>query len=231
MKKQKYIFTYDMIFMSILSTILFIFMILLTFIINKEIFIEFINYTNKDSCLLIITMIFYLILHEAIHGIFYYFNGAKWRNIRFGISLEKGILYCKSCEKINKRNILISVIAPFTLIGIISYIIGIIFNLSSLILLSIINISGCAGDLVIFFFFINRKNDLLFKEIGDTTTFLLETKEDLSNKKFLGLKIDKEIEDEKTLEDNLNKKINISKFSAITLIILLILFIVCFFFF
>lgn len=231
MKNKKYIFTYNMMFISILSTLLFIFMILLTFMLNKEIFIAYLNYTNKDSCLLIILMIFYLILHEAIHGICYYFNGAKWCNIRFGISLEKGILYCKSCEKITKRNILISVISPFVLIGIITYIIGIIFNLSSLVFLSLINISGCAGDLVIFFFFIKRKNDLLFKEIGDTTTFLLETNEDLHNQKFLGLKIDREIEDDASLEDNLNKKINISKFSAITLIILLILFIVCFFFF
>ena len=226
MKKKKYIFTYNMTFMNILSFILLIIMLAITLILKKEFVVSTTNESYENMLIFIIIMIFYFILHEIIHGLFYFFNGAKWSNIKFGIALEKGILYCKSCEKITKRNILISVIAPFTLIGIVTYIIGLIFNNLSLIALSIINISGCAGDLVIFFFFLRRKKDTIFKEIGDTTTFLIETKEDLSDKKFLGIKYIKEIEDETSLEDNLNKKINISKISAISLIILLILFII-----
>lgn len=231
MKKNKYIFTYNMNFMNIFATILFVIIFIITFFINKNIFITYLNSSVKYCVLLLILMIFYFILHECIHGLFYLLNGAKWQNIRFGIALEKGILYCKSCEKINKRNILMSVIAPFILIGLVTYIIGLIINNAALVFLSMLNISGCAGDLIVFFFFLKRNKDLLFKEIGDTTTFFIETKEDLKNKKFIGLKLDKEIEDENILKDDLNKKINISKFSAITLIILLIIFIVCLLFF
>lgn len=222
MNKKKYIFTYNMILMNIIAFILLIIIFIPTIIIKKELILST-TYSSQKMLIFIIIMIFYFILHELIHGLFYYFNGAKWSNIKFGIALEKGILYCKSCEKINRRNILISVIAPFILIGIVTYIIGLILNNLVLIFLSIMNISGCAGDLVIFFFFLKRKKDTLFKEIGDTTTFLIETSEDLSNKKYLGLKYVKEIEDETLLEDNINKKINISKISTIFLIILLII--------
>ena len=227
MKRRKYVFTYDMVFMNIFGILIMFMMGFITFFVYKSETINIIenglSMGDYEFFLSIVIMVLWMVLHECIHGIFYFLNGAKWQNIKFGIAFEKGILYCKSCEKINKKNILISVIAPLVLIGIVTYIIGIIINNPALVFLSILNIVGACGDIIVFIFFLSRQNDLLFKEIGDTTTFYLETTEDLRNRQFLGIKLVKEINSESVLKDDLNKKVNISKCSKVFIIIMVII--------
>lgn len=227
-KVKTYIVEYNMVYIMILSVVLLIIPVLMTwayyrftsasFDFNLDNLSGFVSYT-----LLFVLMILWMVLHEIIHGIAYQVNGAKKENITFGVALEKGIFYCKCGEFINKKNIIISLLSPFILIGVITLIIGYLINSFTLIFLSIVNISGAAGDLAMFGFFIKQDKDLRFKELGDSTTFCLKTKDDLSNKKFISVRIKKVVTDEKEIEEEKSKKINITKASWAILIVFILL--------
>ena len=107
---------------------------------------------STNTFLLFISIVLYLMLHEFLHGVGYFIGGCKSKNIQYGICLEKGIFYAMAYQELTKKNILISLQMPFTVIGVITYIIGIIFNIPVLVLLSIINISGAAMDLAMFIY-------------------------------------------------------------------------------
>lgn len=238
-KAKKYLFEYNLLFINILSFIILIAVMLLTYFIELNIsegFLE--NYglfllNNADSSsldykiiammvLIIIAMAFWLVLHEIIHGVFYRLSGAKKDAISYGVVLEKGILYCKCSDYVTKSNVLISVVAPFLLIGVVTYIIGMVFNLGWLVFLSILNICGAAGDLAMFFFFIRRDKDFKFKELEDSTTFCLETTEDLIGKKFMAVKLKKVIANEKEVKEKKNKLITVTKASWVFIIVIII---------
>ncbi len=234
-KVKTYIVEYNMVYIMILSIVLLIIPVLMTWAYYRFTSASFnfdldnlsgvVSYT-----LLFVLMILWMVLHEIIHGIAYQVNGAKKENITFGVALEKGIFYCKCGEFINKKNIIISLLSPFILIGVITLIIGYLINSFTLIFLSIVNISGAAGDLAMFGFFIKQDKDLRFKELGDSTTFCLKTKDDLSNKKFITVKIKKVVTDEKEIEEEKEKKVNITKASWIVMIVLILLILLDFIF-
>ena len=200
--------------LQIISVIIFIIMIFITFFFSNEI-----TMTDKDFELIFLLIIPYLILHELLHSIAYVINGAKFKNITYGAHLEKGILCCLCKQNISKRNILISLLFPFIIIGVITYIIGILTNNNVLIWLSILNISGCSADLIMFFDLLKLK-DFEYSEYDNPMAFGLYTSEDLSKTKLFGLI---HIGETKALEKNNMKKISISKFSIITFIIFIIL--------
>lgn len=229
-RAKKYLFEYNLVFINILSVFILIAIMLLTYFIEvnrSNGFLE--NFglflLNNVDCssmnykmiammaLVVIAMAFWLILHEIIHGIFYRLSGAKKEAISYGVVLEKGILYCKCSDYVTKSNVLISVIAPFLLIGVVTYVIGMVFNLGWLVFLSILNICGAAGDLAMFFFFIRRDKDFKFKELEDSTTFCLETTEDFIGKKFMAVKLKKVIANEKEVKENKSKLITVTKAS------------------
>lgn len=220
-KTNKYIFEYKMGFITLVSLILFLLPIFLLEIFPLKIDMEsiFESMTMSEMVLAFLMLFLWMVLHEIIHGTFYQINGAKSENIKYGVALEKGIFYCKCGEFISKKNILMSVIAPFVLIGVVTYIIGIALNSWLLLFLSIVNISGAAGDITMFLFFIKQDKDLRFKELGDSTTFCLETKDDLSDKKFLGVKLKKIVETDNEIWEEKCKKITISKASLIILLV------------
>lgn len=170
-----------------------------------------------ETCILVFP---WLMLHELLHGFSYMIHGAKWRNITYGICLEKSILYCLCKQNISKKNILWSLFFPFFWIGIVTYILGILFGNVTLILLSILNISGCAADLVMFFFLLKLKN-IEFSEFDNPFAFAIYTAEDVSNKKTFGLRF---VEKRNVLEKNDLKKFQISTKSVWILIGIFFLF-------
>ena len=103
-------------------------------------------------------------------------------------------------------------------------IISIIFKLPMLGLLSIFNISGCSGDLVMFFFFLTRDKDIMYTELDDPTKFAIITEKEMKSTKWLGLKF---IESDNYTEDILkisdHRRIVISTFSKIFMIISLVI--------
>ena len=213
MQKKYYLFEMKGMFLQILSIIVLIVIVLLTYLLNHNIKIS-----DVDLILIFFLMIPYLVFHEILHSISYVLNGAKFKNITYGVHIEKGVLCCLCKQNISKRNILISLITPFMVIGVITYIIGMILNNFLLISLSIINISGCSGDLVMFFDFLKLK-DFEYSEYDNPMAFGIYTKNDLSKTKLLGLRYLK-VEDKLEIKDL--KKVTISKFSIIVLIIYLL---------
>ncbi len=208
--KKYYLYEMKGMFLQVFSIIIFIFMGLLTYFLCNDFKI-----TYNDFIIIFLLMLPYLILHEILHSISYVVNGAKFKNITYGVHIEKGILCCLCKQNISKRNILISLITPFVVIGVITYIIGIILNNSILISLSIINISGCSGDLVMFFDFLRLK-DFQYSEYDNPMAFGIYTKNDLSKKEMFGLK---NLGSCMKLEIKDLKKIKVSKLSIVFLII------------
>lgn len=220
--KKYYIFSLNMTFLNIFSFILLILIILLTLILDKNFFLESIIYTFSPNKLLI-TFIFiflYLALHEILHSIGYYIYGAKYKNIVYGIELEKGVFYCLCKQNINKKNIMNSLMFPLFYIGIITYIISLIIKSKYLLILSIFNISGCIGDIFTFIFILKLNKNIEFSEFDNTTSFAIYSDTDISKTKHLGIKYI-------TTTNKINrfdyKKIKISKISYIILTIILLI--------
>lgn len=212
MKKKYYLFEMNPNILNIVSIILLIIMIILTEFLYKI-------SINKNMGLIVLLMIPYMILHEIIHSVSYVINGADFKNITYGAHIEKGILCCLCKQNVNKRNILISLLSPFILIGVITYIIGVITKNDILLWLSIINISGCSGDLMMFYSLSKLKN-IEYSEYDNPIAFGIYTSEDLSQKKMIGLKY-KGTKEKLEIKDL--KKITISKISIISFIVLFIL--------
>lgn len=223
MKDRKYyIFTLDMKVLNIFSFVILFLVVGLTFIIDKDFLINAFYYTFDVKRLLFtyVLVVLYLMLHELLHSISYYIYGAKYKNIVYGIELEKGIFYCLCKQNINKRNILNSLMFPLFYIGIVTYIVSIITNSYYLLILSIFNLSGCVGDIFTFLFISRLDKDVMFSEFDDTTSFGLYSDKDLSKEKSLGIKyVDTR---DKLVRKDLTK-IRVSKISYIILIILLFL--------
>lgn len=213
-EKKYYVYEMNGVTLQIISVIFLIIMLFITFFFSNEI-----TMTDKGFELIFLLIIPYLILHELLHSLAYVINGAKFKNITYGAHLEKGILCCLCKQNISKRNILISLLFPFVIIGVITYIIGTLTNNIVLIWLSILNISGCSADLIMFFDLLKLK-DFEYSEYDNPMAFGLYTTKNLSKTKLFGLK---HIGETKSLEKNNMKKISISKFSIITFIIFIIL--------
>lgn len=239
-KVKRYELKYDMVFINVISFLYTVIVCLLIYFIfnNKFLFSRFgdLSFTVSNVgesffYLLLFLLIFILwaVLHEAIHGISYVLNGASKKNISYGVVLEKGIFFCKCGENISKKNIMISIMAPFFLIGVVTGIISLFLGSYLLLFLSMFNIIGASGDLTMFFFFIRRNKDLKFREVGDSTTFILTTSEDLSNKKFLGIKSVRLLNDDEYKDKEVSKLINITKFSKVFVLIYLIFLLVFYF--
>lgn len=213
-ERKYYVYEMNGVTLQIISVIFLIIMLFITFFFSNEI-----TMTDKDFELIFLLIIPYLILHELLHSLAYVINGADFKNITYGAHIEKGILCCLCKQNISKRNILISLLFPFVIIGVITYIIGILINSTVLIWLSILNISGCSADLIMFLDLLKLK-DFEYSEYDNPVAFGLYTSKNLSKTKLFGLKY---IGETKALEKNNMKKISISKFSIITFIIFIIL--------
>lgn len=239
-KMDSYEVKYDLVFMNIIGIVYFLIIAIILVLLFKygiltqkfdiNNFIE--GFSNAKVIFVFILSFLWLVLHEIIHGIFYVVGGADKKNISYGIALEKGIFYCKCNRDITKKNLLLSLMAPFTIIGVLTLILSFILGDFVLLYLSLINISGCCGDLTIFVFMLKRDNDILFREIGDTSTFVLTTNEKLDEKKILGIKEVRKLKENETLEETkVIKKVTITKgswpiiiFFTIFLIFLIVLY-------
>lgn len=216
--KKAYIYKMKLIPANILCLIITVALFIVTFAIYPKNLLQFDN-----TFVVLFLMIVYMMLHEILHGIGYIIGGGKSKNVKYGMALEKGIFYAMAYEELTKKNILISLQMPFTFIGVITYILGIIFDLPLLVLFSIINLSGAAMDIVMFIYISKLKN-ITYSESGQPDEFVLISQEDLTKKKNIFLEITKvkEYKKEDYIFDT-PKKLEVSKTSLIILIALIVL--------
>lgn len=221
-RKKYYLFKMNTLILNGVSVILILVCSLIFYLIYKN---DSLMVLNNNLNLLMIFYIPYLLLHELLHSFAYVKYGADFKNITYGIHLEKGILCCLCKQKISKKNILCSLLYPFIIIGIITLFLGIVFDSSLLVILSLVNITGCSGDLVMFYHLLKLKN-FEFSEYNDPMAFALYTSEDFSKLKLFGLDF---VEKTTKIDRSDLRKIVISKISIIILIVFYILFTVTMF--
>ena len=219
--KKYYLFQIDITALNVISiAILLIIMFILDYIYPS--FWEDLreSYFINKFFLVIIMYIGYLFLHELLHSLAYVIYGAKYNKIVYGAALEKGVLYCLCKQNITRKNILHSLMYPFFFIGIVTLVISIIFHLPILFMLSIFNLSGCAGDLIMFSYISKLNKNIEFSEYDSPIAFGIYADYDVSKVKHIGLKY---IESTDKLEREDYRKIIISKPSIIIFIITIIL--------
>lgn len=174
----------------------------------------------------ILIMIGYFILHEILHYIGYLINkNVKNKDLCLGMCLEKGVMYCRCTNEINRTAVMISLLAPFTVIGIITLIISYIFDMPFLAFLSVSNMAGSYFDILMFVQMLKMPKDIKFAEYDECDAYYIISNKDLSNIKTKGIslvKTDKFNKDKLKSKDN--KKIEISVFSIIILIVLVALY-------
>ena len=207
-QEKKYFYEMDSVALNVISIVL----LVIILVITKIIYGLDISRTNYNIGLIL--LIPYLVLHEILHSVAYVVNGAKFNRITYGIHLEKGILCCSCKQEVKKHTILWSLMYPFLFIGVITYIIGVIYKIDILVMLSIVNISGCSGDLIMFFNFLGLKNFKFF-EYDNPLGFGIVTEENMEKKKMFALK---RIEED-NFKQTVSKKVSVSKTSIAVLIL------------
>lgn len=204
--------------LNILAILLFIGIILVIYLVGYD----FSSISEYNLFWLFILLFLWLILHEVLHGIgFALFKEVDLKNIVFGMALEKGVFYCMCKQQINKKVIFTSLLFPVTFIGVITLIIGIITGIDLLIYLSIFNIVGSIGDIVMSIYFSRCSNDVIYLDLDDCTSFTVLSKKDLSNIRIWGIKL----VDSGNYDSNMvaldRRRVVISKFSWGVLIIIM----------
>ena len=217
-KKKYYIYKMNVNVLNFCSIILLLIFMGIGFVIYPSFLSDVLD---KYSFLFFMMIYFlYMVLHEILHSIAYVIYGARFKNITYGMCLEKGVLCCLCKQNINKNNILHSLMYPLFFIGFLSFIIGYLFKFPLLFLLSIFNISGCIGDILMFLFIYKLGNDIEFSEFDDPLCFGIYSNHDISNNKYFGLDY---VGESNSLIRNDYRKVYISFYSLLFLILIIVL--------
>ena len=212
-----YVFEINVLILNLFCLLLFGIMFCITMIINPKLLIFSINSINIFWFILFYML--YMVLHEIFHSIAYVLYGGDFKRIVYGIKLESGVFYCLCKQDITRKNILNSLMFPLFYLGIITYIISFIFKLPYLLILSIFNISGCIGDIIMFIYFIRLDKNICFTEFDNPLRFAIKSDKDISTISHFGLKYIGCVDE--VVRDDL-KRIKISKFSYVLLILIFI---------
>ncbi len=212
-----YVFEINVLILNLFCLLLFGIMFCITMIINPKLLIFSINSINIVWFILFYML--YMVLHEIFHSIAYVLYGGDFKRIVYGIKLESGVFYCLCKQDITRKNILNSLMFPLFYLGIITYIISFIFKLPYLLMLSIFNISGCIGDIIMFIYFIRLDKNICFTEFDNPLRFAIKSDKDISTISHFGLKYIGCVDE--VVRDDL-KRIKISKFSYVLLILIFI---------
>ena len=219
-KMNYYTYELDMVFLNILSLVIFGVVWGIVMLLRPGDYLW-----NPDNVgFLLIFMVLWLMFHEVLHAIgFSIFPEVDKKNVVFGMALEKGVFYCMCKQKISRKVILTSLLFPVTFIGIVTLVWGMMIESYYLVMLSILNIAGAVGDLVMTYYFLKVDRDVIYLDLDDCTSFTVLSTKDISNIKVKGIKLrESGIYNEK-MESHNKKRITISKKSYLTLGIIIIL--------
>lgn len=215
--KKYHIFEINVGKLNLVCIIFFILLILLTAILYKGDLLT--DFYKVNLMLLILVNIITMLIHELLHSLAYVIYGGDFKNIVYGSYLEKGVLYCLCKQNITRKNILNSLMFPLFYIGIIPYIIALIFELPFLLFIAIMNIVGATGDIIMFIYISSLPKEIEFTEFDNPIRFAIHTDQEIKVK-FFGIDY---IETLKSVPRKDLKKITISKASYIVFAILIVI--------
>lgn len=215
-----YKISFNMMILNILSIFVFLISYIFICLFGYYCYVDF-------NCLIL--YVFWMFLHEFLHGVGFYIMGVGHRYIIYGASLEKGIFYCMCKNSVSKKIILVSLLFPFMLIGIVTLVLGFIFNVPILVILSLFNIAGCTGDICMFFSLF-RMPQFSYVDVDDCSSFYLISSSDVSKHRLFGLKLIEVGDYSDLILSTTFKKFNISKLSFFVLFLLFLLFLIIFMF-
>ncbi len=214
--KKYYKFDLDVVLANIVAIFILIASIIIFLLLRKEGSFSF-------QGIGIVIMLLYFILHEIFHGIGYSLFAKDKKNIKYGAVLEKGVFYAMCQEPIGKKAIIVSLLFPLIFLTIITGIIGIIFKLDGLIILSLLNLSGASGDILMLFLIAKLPDDIKYIDYDNNIGCYFVSKHDLSKYKSFGVKYIESKEHKESLINKKIPKIYISKQSIPILVFLVIL--------
>ena len=119
----------------------------------------------KELLIILVFLIVYMVLHEAVHGIFIY----KYSKQKPKFGFTGMYAYAGSDSYFNKREYIIIALAPIVVWGIVLLILNITLPFSTFWIVYFIqacNISGAAGDLYITYVIKKMPSDVLIKDVG-----------------------------------------------------------------
>lgn len=214
--KKYYKYELNMLIANILSIVMFIVPIIILTILKFDFY-------SSNSGLFLFELILYFIIHELLHGLGFLIFAKNKKNIKFGITLEKGVLFAACQEKINKKAALISIALPLVVLTFITFPIGILFKLPNLVSLSILNFGGAIGDILMFILISRAPSDVLYIDYNTDIGCYLLSENNLENYTSFGFKLTEHgNESDKRIDESI-KRLYVSKTSAIILGVLIII--------
>lgn len=216
--KKYHIFELNVGKLNIICVVFFFLVIALTAILYKGDLGQ--KFYEVNLMLLLVVYLIMTLIHELLHSLAYKIYGGDFKKIVYGAYIEKGVLYCLCKQNISRKNILNALMFPLFYIGIIPYIIALIFDLPFLLFIAIVNIVGAVGDIMMFSYIISLDKDIEFTEFDNPMRFAIYTDKELKNLKPLGLDY---IETTDSVSRKDLKKVTISKGSYIAIAIIIIL--------
>lgn len=118
--------------------------------------------TISSMFLFIIVFLLLAIVHEFLHGItFACFCEHKWKSIQFGIIWKYVTPYCSCLEVLNWKYYLMGGLMPFLVLGIGFYLIALWTGSFWMLLLSVLNVIGAGGDLVIVYHLLRNHDGII----------------------------------------------------------------------
>lgn len=108
-------------------------------------------YVWLDIIIAVVILLVGLIVHEGLHALMAIIMGKnKPSDIKFGINIKQGILYCHASKPITKTAYLIMLITPLIVTAIIPLVLTTILSNAIFISAFAFLFAGCAGDIVMF---------------------------------------------------------------------------------
>ncbi len=213
--KKYYKYEMNMTIMNILAIVLIVIPFLLLNILGLKV------YEINFKGFFFLGLVGYFILHELLHGLGFFIYAKDKKNIKFGIALEKGVLYTVCQEKISKKQVLVSLLAPTFFLTILTFPLGLLLKFPVLIVYSLLNFSGAIGDILMSYLILKAPKDVEYIDYNSDIGCYLLSQKDLSNYKSFGFFQTETGKESQKQVDKTIKRIYISKISYIILGVLI----------
>lgn len=136
---------------------------------EKHLFLK--NFFWYDIVIIIVCFPMIMFLHELIHAISMVFMGAKKKNISFGVNIKEGLVYCHMDKPVKIWQYRFILITPFLFVGIVPYVLSILYLNTAYSVLFSISISMCCGDILMLLKTIPYKYDVLVLDNSKAPAF------------------------------------------------------------